>query len=31
MIQPTWAVDLRHTLVIQGLLTSGMFLNALEM
>ncbi len=30
MIQPTWAVDLRHTLVIHGLLTSGMFLNALE-
>ena len=30
LIQPTWAVDLRHTLVIHGLLTSGMFLNALE-
>jgi Methyltransferase domain len=30
MVQPTWAIDLRHTLVIHGLLTSGMFRNALE-
>jgi methyltransferase family protein len=30
MIQPAWAIDLRHTLMIHGLLTCGMFLHALE-
>lgn len=29
LIEPTWAVDLRHVMMIYELLTSGMFRRAL--